>query len=70
MGLADPGLLSDAAAEQPLPAVVNDAQWLDRASAQTPASVVHRVDSERIAMVVVLRESDSVSGLGGAVLRR
>ncbi|MER6345280.1 ATP-binding protein [Streptomyces sp. NPDC001595] len=65
VGLAVMGLLSDAALERPVLCVVDDAQWLDRASAQTLGFVAHRLESERIAMVFALREPDSVPELVG-----
>jgi len=63
VGLAVLGLLSEAAQERPLLCVVDDAQWLDRASAQALAFVAHRVDRERIALVLAVREPDSVPEL-------
>ncbi|MEW2079568.1 LuxR family transcriptional regulator [Streptomyces sp. NPDC013433] len=63
VGLAVMGLLSDAAEERPVLCVIDDAQWLDRASAQALAFVAHRLDSERITMVFALREPDSVPEL-------
>ncbi|MGW2447875.1 AAA family ATPase [Streptomyces sp. NPDC001675] len=63
VGLAVLGLLSETAEEQPLLIIVDDAQWLDAASAQTLAFVAHRVDSERIAMIFALREPDSLPEL-------
>ncbi|MFJ4648252.1 AAA family ATPase [Streptomyces bobili] len=63
VGLAVLGLLSEAAQERPLLCVVDDAQWLDRASAQALAFVAHRLDRERIALVLAVREPDSVPEL-------
>ncbi|MET9437227.1 AAA family ATPase [Streptomyces sp. NPDC006551] len=63
VGLAVMGLLSDAAAKQPVLCVIDDAQWLDRASARTLGFVAHRLDSERITMMFALREPDSAPEL-------
>jgi DNA-binding CsgD family transcriptional regulator/tetratricopeptide (TPR) repeat protein len=58
VGLALLGLLSEAAAEQPLVCVVDDAQWLDRASAQALGFVARRLLAEPVAVVIALRERD------------
>jgi hypothetical protein len=58
-------LLAGAAEVQPLLCLVDDAQWLDRASAQTLAFVARRLLAERIAMVFAVREPDDVTELTG-----
>jgi len=64
VGLAVLGLLAEAAEQQPLVCVVDDAQWLDSASARTLAFVARRLLAERIALVFATRElSDTLAGL-------
>ncbi|MEA2241554.1 MAG: hypothetical protein QOD24_1110, partial [Solirubrobacteraceae bacterium] len=64
VGLAMLSLLSEVAAEQPLLCVVDDAQWLDRASAQALAFVARRLLAEPIAFIFAARESsDELTGL-------
>jgi hypothetical protein len=55
VGLAVLGLLSAAAGEQPLVAVVDDAQWLDRASAQALAFVARHLAAGPVAVVFAMR---------------
>jgi hypothetical protein len=69
VGLALLSLLSEMAAERPVLCVVDDAQWLDRASAQALAFAARRLLLEPVAMLFAAREpSDQFTGLPELVL--
>jgi DNA-binding CsgD family transcriptional regulator len=58
-------LLAEVAEVEPLVCLIDDVQWLDRASAQTLAFVARRVLAEPIAMVFALREPTDDNELSG-----
>jgi DNA-binding CsgD family transcriptional regulator len=63
VGLATLTLLADVADQQPLLCVIDDAHWLDAASAQILLFVARRLLAERIALVCAAR-----AGIGDGVL--
>ncbi|MEQ4722527.1 AAA family ATPase [Nonomuraea sp. B19D2] len=55
VGLALLGLLTEAAGDRALLCIVDDAQWLDEASARAVAFAARRLDAEGIAIVLAMR---------------
>src|SRR5919108_395667 len=71
VGLAVLGLLSEVAEDRPLVWAIEDAQWLDRESAQTLGFVARRLLAERVALIFAVREPselDAVAGLPDLVV--
>jgi DNA-binding CsgD family transcriptional regulator len=63
VGLAVLSLLSEVGADQPLLCLVDDAQWLDQASAQALAFAARRLDAETVAMLFGTRDRAGEGGL-------
>ena len=58
-------LLSEAAAERPLVYLVDDVQWLDRASAETLGFVARRLLGESVVLVFAVRDGVAQEVLAG-----
>jgi AAA ATPase domain len=65
VALAVLSLLAHEAEERPLLCVIDDAQWLDRASRQALAFVARRLLAEPIAMVLAVREPSDADEFAG-----
>jgi hypothetical protein len=71
VGLAVLSLLSEVAEEQPLLCLIDDEQWLDRASAQVLGFAARRLGAESVGLVLAARApSSDITGLPDLVVER
>src|SRR5262249_42394428 len=59
------GLLSNAAEHEPLVCLIDDAQWLDRSSAQALSFVGRRIGADSVLLVFAERDHDESDVLAG-----
>ncbi|GAA2138111.1 LuxR family transcriptional regulator [Kitasatospora kazusensis] len=64
-GLATLGLFAELAAEQPLLCLVDDAQWLDRASAEALLLAARRLQAEGVVLLLAARDGEGAFDAAG-----
>ncbi|MER7212153.1 AAA family ATPase [Streptosporangium sp. NPDC000239] len=69
VGLAVLSLLSELAEEGPLLVLVDDAQWLDRASTDALLFAARRLDAEGVVLILAARDPFTAQGIDELVLR-
>ncbi len=57
------GLLAEAAEERPLLCLVDDAQWLDQASADALLFAARRLEAEAVVLIMAARDDDRAPGV-------
>ncbi|MFJ9907480.1 AAA family ATPase [Streptomyces sp. NPDC101152] len=62
VGLATLTLLSEAAADQPLLFLLDDAQWLDRESAEALAFTARRLHADSLGLIIAVRDGPGDTG--------
>ncbi|MFG2938398.1 AAA family ATPase [Streptomyces sp. NPDC048282] len=67
VGLATLTLLSEAAAEQPLLFLLDDAHWLDRESAEALAFTARRLHADSLGLIIAVRDGLGDNGLFDAL---
>ena len=65
VGLAMLGLLAEVTEQEPLVCVIDDAQWLDQASARTLAFVARRLMAESVALLFAVRDPSDEQTFAG-----
>lgn len=70
VGLATLTLLSEAAADQPLLFLLDDAQWLDRESAEALAFTARRLHADSLGLIIAVRDGLGDNGLFDALSTR